>query len=87
MIITYLERFYVATVKYRRAVFRILGSVQRLTDPDPALFVNGFRETDKKSIFFLCFFLLFTYFRNIYISLQRWQVKTVEIKVIYFFAC
>ncbi len=38
---------------------RILGSVQRITDPVPALFVNGCQET--KYLYFFKVFLFFTF--------------------------
>ncbi len=58
---------------------RILGSVHRITDPDPALFVSGFPDANKVPyiLSFFKFFLLLTYWsycRYIYVSLHRYQV-------------
>jgi hypothetical protein len=51
---------------------RILGSVHLITDPDPALFVSEFQDTNKNFVFFyfvllniFCWYRTFTVYQSL----------------------
>ncbi len=65
---------------------RIVGSVHWMTDPDPALFVRGFRDGNKKFVFFILDFFIVCTFTTVFKDSKSLRShKTVEIKVFLFF--